>query len=358
MLELLPGIVRRALGVLERERRLAEAKESVRQGEERHKQVIQTALDGFVRFDRNGNVLEVNQALCELLADTADNLKKRNAFDATGIGLPADVQSRISKLEEEGAAHCFARLVRRDGPEIEVEISLRRNGDDFFGFVHDVSAQRHLERQMQQITLDERRRFGQELHDGLGQQLTAIEMMIHTLARELKTPAPKQAKTAFEITNYIRRAIAQAREIAHGLVPVADEGEGLMNALQELSRMTALAGVACEFECAKPIKIDDAGMASHLHRIAQEGVTNALKHAQAQHIRLRLDDLGSAIELTIEDDGRGFSRRKKAHGGMGLNVMQHRAVLIGGRLTVENTASEGVRITCTLPKNHEVKTQS
>lgn len=356
MLELLPGIVRRVLGILERERKLTEARESVREGEERHKQIIQTALDGFVRFNRDGKVLEVNQALCDLLSETLANLMGRSVFDCDGVGFGTDVRSRVNDLEQDGAAHCFTRLVGRNGTEIDAEISLRRKDDEIFGFVHDVSTQRHLERQIQQITLDERRRFGQELHDGLGQQLTAIEMMTHTLARELKTPAPKLAKTAFEITNYIRRAVTQAREIAHGLVPVADEGEGLMNALQELARMTTLAGVTCEFECEKLVRITDAGTASHLHRIAQEGVTNALKHSKAKHIRLRLDDLGAAIELVIEDDGRGFSRRKKAEGGMGLNVMQHRAVLIGGRLVVETTPDHGVRIKCTLPKSNEVQT--
>jgi two-component system, LuxR family, sensor kinase FixL len=340
MLELLPGIVRRALGILERERRLTEAKETVRQGQELHKQIIQTALDGFVRFDLHGKVLEANQALCDLLGESNADIVGADVFNSKETALFGNARGHVEAMEADDAARCFTRLVRRDGTEIEVELSFRKRGGEIFGFVHDISVQRHLERKMQQITLDERRRFGQELHDGLGQQLTAVEMMTHTLARELKTTSPKQAKAAFDIANYVRRAVTQTREIAHGLVPVSEEGEGLMNALQELARMTSLAGIECDFQCPKPVKVEDAGTASHLHRIAQEGVTNALKHARAKHIRLRLEDLGSEIELTIEDDGTGFSRRKKADGGMGLNVMQHRAVLIGGRLVVEAAAGQ------------------
>jgi two-component system, LuxR family, sensor kinase FixL len=350
MLELLPSIVRRALGTVERERKLVEANETVRQSKERHEQVIQTALDGFVRFDRHGRVLEVNKALCDLLDYAPGALLDRDVFDSEGATFRGDVRHRVEQLEPNGAARCFTRLMCRDGTEIDVEISFRREGEELFGFVHDISAQRRLERQMQQLTLDERRRFGQELHDGLGQQLTAIEMMTHTLARELKTPAPKQAKAAFEITNYIRRAITQTREIAHGLSPVAEDGEGLMNALQELAHMTALAGVACDFKCAEAVKIEDAATASHLYRIAQEAVTNALKHAKAQLIRLRLENRASTVDLVIEDDGKGLPRRKTPNGGMGLQVMQHRALLIGGSLAIDSVTGKGVRIICSLPK--------
>ena len=351
MLDLLPGIVRRALGVVERERKLAEANEAVRQREERHEYVIQTALDGFVRFERDGRVLEVNKALGDLVDYLAEELLQKNVFDAEGSPFREEVKRQIERLEPHGAAHCFTRLVRRDGTEVEVEISLRREGEEFFGFVHDISAQRRLERELQQIALDERRRFGHELHDGLGQQLTALEMMTHTLARELKSLAPAQAKAASGITDYIRRAITQTRELAHGLSPVPAEDAGLMEALDELARMTASTGVRCTFECPRIVTISDSAIAAHLHRIAQEAVTNALKHSKAKEIHLRLEDRGSVIELSIEDNGKGLPRRKSPNGGMGLQVMQHRARLIGGHLTVEFTAKQGVRIVCSLPKS-------
>jgi PAS domain S-box-containing protein len=350
MLELLPSIVRRTLAVVERERKLVEANATIRKREERHEHVIQTALDGFVRFERTGRLLEVNKALCDLLGCAPKELLQRNVFDAHGAALREEMKRHVDQLEQHGAARCFTRLLRGDGTEVDVEISLRCEDDELFGFVRDISTQLRLERELQQITLEERRRFGHELHDGLGQQLTAIELMTHTLARELKSPAPIQAKAAFEITTYIRRAITQTRELAHGLLPIAAEAEGLMNALHELARMTVLAGKSCDFQCVQPVKISDSAVASHLYRIAQEAVTNTLKHAEAQHIRLRLEDRGSVVELTIEDDGRGLPRRKSSGGGMGLQVMQHRARLMGGHLAIESAAPKGVRIICSLPK--------
>lgn len=351
MLELLPGIVRRALGVVEREKKLAEANESIRQREERHLQIIQTALDGFVRLDRSGRLLEVNAATARLLGRSPEELVQRNAFETEAPIFRPEVRQQIERLEVHEAAHCFTRITSREGTEIDVEVSLRREGNELFGFVHDISEQRRLEREIMQTTFEERRRFGHELHDSIGQQLTALEMMTHTLARELKTVAPKQAKSAFEITNHIRHAITQTRELAHGLSPIGPDGEGLMNALEELARMTSSTGVACEFHCEKPVKITDSSTAGHLYRIAQEAVTNALKHARATKIDVRLVDHGSAIELSVEDNGKGLPRRKAAAPGMGMQVMQHRARLIGAQLTTESTAGKGLRIVSTLPKS-------
>ncbi|HSI14361.1 MAG TPA: response regulator [Chthoniobacter sp.] len=350
MLELLPSIVRRSLGTVERERKLIDAYEAIRQREERQKFVIQTALDGFVRFGKAGNVLEVNEALCSLLGYSPEELIQRNVFDAEDAAFKQEVREEVTHLEAGCAMHCFTQLHRRDGRVIETEISLREDRGEVFGFVHDISEQRRLEREVLHITMEERHQFGRELHDGLGQQLTALELMTHTLARELKTAAPVQAKSAWEITKYIRQAITQTRELAHGLSPVAAEGEGLMQALQDLAQMTTSAGTPCDFECPSPVKIDDSAMAGHLYRIAQEAVTNALKHAKPAQIVLRLEDRETVIELTVEDNGCGFPRRKSKKNGMGLQVMQHRARLVGGHLSLHSVSGKGARVVCSVPK--------
>ena len=350
MLELLPGIVRRALNIVEREKKLVEAHQIIRHREERHKSVIQSALDGFVRFRRDGHVLEVNKALADLLGYPPEEFPINNVFDVEGAAFKQEVRENVSQLEEGGAVHCFTQLRRRDGSLIEAEVSLREDRGEVFGFVHDISEQRRLEREVLHISMEERHQFGRELHDGLGQQLTAIELMTHTLARELKVAAPEQAKTAREITKFIRRTITQTRELAHGLSPVAAGGEGLMQALQDLANMTASTGTPCDFACPRRARINDPAVAGHLYRIAQEAVTNALKHAKPRHIHLRLENLGAHIELAVEDDGRGFPKTSAKNTGMGLQVMHHRARLIGGHLTVHSVTGKGARIVCSLQK--------
>ena len=348
MLELLPAIVRRALDVAEQERRLAEANAAVRQREERLQGVIQTALDGFVRFDRDWGIIDVNRAICDLLGYTREQMLSITLLDIETVVSPNHLAERKACLEAEGAAHCFTRVRRSDGRLLDVEISMRADQDGSFGFMHDLSEQRRLEREVLQISEDERQRFGHELHDGLGQQLTAIELMSHLLARDLKSKAPALAKSANEIARLTRKTIAQTRHLAHGLAPVALGADGLMAALNDLAQSTSRIGVPCEFHCDTPVSIPDLAAATHLYRIAQEAVNNALKHARARKISVSLGANEHSLELAIEDNGVGL--RKSNNRGIGLRVIHHRARLIGAQIHLHSTRGKGVRVVCSLPK--------
>ena len=174
--------------------------------------------------------------------------------------------------------------------------------------------------------------------------------MSHTLTRALRSTSPKLAKSAEEIAQYTRQAITQTRQLAHGLAPVRLEGEGLMVALSDLASLTTRTGVACEFVCEAPVNLYDTSAATHLYRIAQEAVNNALKYSKATHITLRLEDRGHSIALTIEDNGLGLPEEASEKPGMGLQVIHYRARLIGGQVEIHSKADEGVRIVCTIPK--------
>jgi PAS domain S-box-containing protein len=350
MLRLLPGVIERALGVATRERQLAQATEAIRRREERHKKIIHTARDGFARFERSGRLLEVNAAFCELLGCMPDEMLGKNVFDAADPIFNDEIRDRTQGLEHDAATRCFTRLHRPDGTHAEVDISLRADDGEIFTFIHDLSEQRRLEREVLEISEDERRRFGRELHDGLGQQLTALELMSNTLARELKVAASPLAKSADEITHFTRQAITQTRRLAHGLAPVALEAEGLMAALNDLTHLTSAAGIPCELLCDAPVRIQDPAAATHLFRIAQEAVNNALKHAKPRHIILRLEERPGEVKLAIEDDGKGLPKSSSKKPGMGLQVMHYRARLIGAVLHVQSRRGKGVQITCSLPK--------
>ena len=347
LLELLPSIVRRALTVVERERKLVEANERIRQREQRHRKIIESALDGFAEFDLEGRFLKTNDALCQLLGYTREEFL-RMAVCEVETHSAAELAEWITGTKEE-SGRFTTRLRRSDGTLCDTELSLRREGDEIFCFVHDISAQRRLEREVLQISEDERRRIGRDLHDGLGQHLTALEMISHSLARDAKADAPEFAKTAEEIAKYTREAVSQTRKLAHGLAPVALDAQGLMAALNDLAYLTSRTGVVCELECEAPVNVHDAAAATHLYRIAQEAVNNALKHAGAKRITLRLHNRGSFIELMIEDDGRGLPTRGEETRGMGLQVIDYRSRLIGGRLDVRSEPGQGVRIACLLP---------
>lgn len=206
-----------------------------------------------------------------------------------------------------------------------------------------------LERQLIEATEREQRRIGRDLHDGLGQHLTALEMMNHALLESLKQAAPSLVETAQTISAHIRQTIAHTRQLSHGLSPVPLEDEGLMNALRELADLTQRSGrVKCEFVCERGVRFGDPDVATQLYRIAQEAVTNAVRHSQATKITISLARAGARLELCVADDGQGFRKREPGRPGLGLGTMQFRARLIGANLETASVPGEGVRLCCTL----------
>ncbi len=352
-IDLLPALVRRSLASADRERELARALETVRQLERRHRDMIQTAPDGFAQFDARGRFVEINRALCELVDRDPEAVMRGTLFDLIDPPFAEEFRERLTALGAGGSARVSTRLRSRHGVPVEVAIALRSEGREMFAFFHDVSEQRRLEREILHAGEDEKRRIGRELHDGLGQHLTALEFMSQALARSLKSRAPDLSESAEEISRHIRQTITQTRRLSHGLAPMRLEDEGLGHALAELASAASASGVACTLEAEALIQPAEARAAIHLYRIAQESVTNALKHADARRIALRLSESPASIELEIADDGHGMRSGKRGESGMGLQVMNYRARLIGARLVIDQSPAGGVRITCTLPRQKE-----
>lgn len=207
--------------------------------------------------------------------------------------------------------------------------------------------QLRLEREILEISESERRRIGHDVHDSLGQRLTAASLATNALVSALKKDAPVLAEQGEEIGRQLRDAIAETRALSHGLAPVALVAEGLMTALGLLAENTGRgSGVRCVFECEKPVHVADPEVAGHLYRIAQEAVNNALKHAAPSEIRIGLERRVGALLLDVEDDGPGFEENARAAEGIGLRAMRYRARLIDGLLEIGSAPAGGARISC------------
>ena len=196
----------------------------------------------------------------------------------------------------------------------------------------------------------ERHTIGADLHDGLGQLLTAVEFMCAALKADTASTRPDVAGRLDEMGGLLRDAVAQTRFLARGLVPLGGGPDALQTGLAELaSRTNSLRKVRCDFECPAPVLLPDAAATGHLYRIAQEAVNNALKHSGAGRILLRLQAADGRLELQIADDGVGLSGKQAPTAGVGLGLMRHRAGVIGAALRVDSTPRGGVTITCSLP---------
>jgi len=201
-----------------------------------------------------------------------------------------------------------------------------------YSILHDVTERKRLEQEVVDISERERQRVGQDLHDSIGGKLTGVALIAKALAQRLQAAGLKDAELAEEVVHCLSSCIAQTRSIARGLCPVELSVSGLASALTELAlEQERLSGVKCRFETEPGLQIQSSFVASHLFRLAQEAVSNALRHAHPTRVTIRLVRRGSNICLEIQDDGSGFKPRQSQGSGMGLRSMRYRADVIGAQ---------------------------
>jgi signal transduction histidine kinase len=175
-------------------------------------------------------------------------------------------------------------------------------------------------------------------------------MLADELVKQL-TASPAQAQLAGKVAAGLGRVYERVRAVSRGLVPVELDPEGLRAALEDLAARTSeQSGVACTCDCTGPIQVADAITANHLFRIAQEAVSNALRHGHARHISLNLKAEAGNLTLSIRDDGVGVPSLMDGKKGLGVRLMFNRAGLIGGTLTIGPAEGGGTLVTCILSR--------
>ncbi|HZR21750.1 MAG TPA: PAS domain-containing protein [Verrucomicrobiae bacterium] len=207
-----------------------------------------------------------------------------------------------------------------------------------------------LERQILEISDREQARIGQDIHDGLCQQLIGMAFNAHSLEQMLTSQNRPEAVIARKISVLLDETITEARRVCRGLYPVRLKTEGLVPALEELAHtVTERYNVSCECSLGTRRLLCDITTATHLYRVAQEAINNAVKHSGARLIHLRLGVSEAGLELEIDDNGKGLQLRPGPGAGMGLHIMDYRARSIGGSLEIHDTG-QGTRVCCRVPQ--------
>lgn len=232
--------------------------------------------------------------------------------------------------------------------------------------VERLKAEQEHERAVMEATEQEREQLGMDIHDGLGQVLSGLRMLVEVLRGELQDQAPDHVGAVERVLDLLVDAQLEARRIAQGLNPVDASPDGLCEALRALAeQMRATSARTIDVEAAiEPIRVVDRRQARHLYRIAQEALSNAVKHSQSNHIRLGFQRRAQGVCLSVDDDGTGLpadlldwlNQDDAPHpavafsSGMGLFSMRFRAELIGARLAVRPLPERGTTIQVTLPR--------
>jgi PAS domain S-box-containing protein len=236
-------------------------------------------------------------------------------------------------------AACVATLTHVDGATHRLAV------------ITDVTERRGLEREILEIAGREQLRIGSDLHDGLGQDLTGVALMLRSVVAQLRKENSSARSDVEDIISLVNGAIESTRAMARGLAPVGADRGGLIAGLQSMAvRGMERYGVRAHFNTSlkEPLTLDD-GAATHLYRIAQEAFTNAIRHGRVTQVTIDLATAEGTLTLSVQDNGRGFDERNASNNGLGLKLMRYRAQMLGGDVTIANNKGGGVVVRCTCP---------
>lgn len=226
------------------------------------------------------------------------------------------------------------------------------------GITEDITERRRqeelrirLEGQILEISDREQARIGQDIHDGLCQQLVGAAFAANSLERSLATVESPEVAKANRISRLLDEAITESRRVARGLYPVRLSTKGLAPALEELAASTSSkSNIRCAFQTEGSEVNCATTTATHLYRIAQEAVNNATKHSQGNKITIRLAAADGGIQLEVSDDGKGIPEMPEHDTGMGLHIMNYRARSIGAELRIVG-GNTGTLVSCRVPSD-------
>jgi two-component system CheB/CheR fusion protein len=345
--------------------------------EERSKAVLNTATDAIITINHQGLIVTVNPATKHMFGYSETELLGQNINLLMHSPDREDHDGYIARYVETDEARMIGigrevKGLRKDGTTLEIDLAVSRvdHLGLFTGIMRDITPRKQLQKQVLEIADDEQRRIGQELHDGTGQELTGLSLFACTLV-DMLHEAPENSpdnvqswslkeadlqrlrQTATRLSQGIVEAHRHVQQLSHGIMPMQIEVEGLTSALAELANSTDVEQkLRCRFNNPTPVVVANNSTATHLYRIAQEAVNNAVRHSRADQILITLSSRGDKITLEVIDNGVGIASENATSGvssrpaGFGLKIMDYRAGIIGGKLRVTRRNNGGTSVTC------------
>jgi signal transduction histidine kinase len=272
----------------------------------------------------------------------ASEIIVREAFNATLTrGIPYDLELEVVTAR---GNHIWVREVCR---------TTRRNGQPaaLIGVRQDITERRRLGEFLANVADQERTRIGADLHDGLGQELTGLALLLKGLATRAQHEAPGLSKELRHLSQMASSSVASVRDMAHGMLPLALREGDFKRVLHELASSTRrLSGASVSVRYrGEQANFPTGRVAEQLYRIVQESLSNAIKHGRATRISLAVHAKAAKVMVSVSDDGAGFDTAR-SNTGMGLQIMRDRARMLGGLFDVRRARRGGTRVLCVVPQ--------
>jgi PAS domain S-box-containing protein len=344
------------------------AEQALRESEERYRELFENSRDAFYVHDMDGRYISVNRAAEKLSGYSREEIIGKHFSDFMAPEYVRLVKRHLNRKLESAGETCYEiEMITRSGRRVPIEISSRLIYErgvpvGVQGCVRDISerkkaqeASRTYARRLIEAQEAERRRISRELHDQVGQILTAVKMNLHALQKECS-----EADIMLSIDDNLKvidEAVDQVRDLSVDLRPLLLDDFGLVVALRwYLERQTRNIGAPAKFVSGSLNEEDrfSSELETACFRIVQEGVTNIVRHARATRISVRLERVVSDLILLITDDGAGFDARGLRGGGagittLGLRGMEDRAQAVGGTIMIDSAPALGTEICARFP---------
>jgi hypothetical protein len=338
--------------------------------------MIHTPQNGKVFPDAESVMAAVQRDLAKLLEETSDGVLLcvggvivfANSAMARQLGAESAKELLGEKAEDlvdpidlvAWRAHMAGetqvtpvRMIRRDAGNVYLELSPARPvslaEDALIFMTHDVTERYRFEQRILEMTVRERRRIAYDLHDGLGQCLTAVALQVKLIRNEVRRSRLPSLEDLDGVATLVRESIEQARRLARGLDLFSTSSEGLTKALRQLAiGAETIFPVSCRVTGDIVGILDDDNRSGQLYRIVQEAVNNAVRHGNASEVEINLKVRDGKLQLAVIDNGRGLQISPDQK-GMGLRIMQHRAELAGGHFVIGAAEGGGTQVLCVVP---------
>jgi PAS domain S-box-containing protein len=278
--------------------------------------------------------------------ETFNSLGRERFYEPLALAM---VLAGIADVARGADARMEVPIRRLDGEERWVRIVGRAvDKTRVLGVIEDITANKRLERALIDANHQEQQRLSNELHDGLGQDLTGLAYLASALVKDAERTRSRLAGKISVLSGLALHAVEACSNIARGISPLTESRGSLIAALrQTVERANAGGRARVEFRVGDraPLTLSQESL-NQLYRIAQEALNNALKHSKADHIALTLEIDPALIRIEVADDGSGFPQSAARLRGLGLDSMRYRAAAIGARLSIKNRDTRGVVVNC------------
>ena len=359
------------------ERRQVEA--ALRENEQRYRALFSQAMDGIVLLSGNGDLISVNSAFARMHGYSVDELLNMNLRELDTPETLSLAPHRIARVMAGESIGFEVEHYHKDGHVVPMDVAttgVNIDGNLFIlAFHRDITERRRAEQELRRSQQElrglskaanealeaERRRTARELHDELGQLLTALKMDLESLRAALPPDAPDLSKRAQTMHALLDSTISATRRIAADLRPLMLDDLGLAAALDWLTHnFSNQTGIATDLVIDEAVAQVPEPIASALYRITQESLTNVTKYAHASSAEVRLEQDGEWVRLTVRDNGRGIAAADhNKNGTFGLLGIRERVMLLAGEVTIEGRPGRGTEVRARIPlaaaEVHETK---